>query len=426
MMPQDPFASVRINKPTRSQPTPSKAKEESSDDPFASVRMQKEPEEDILSTFLRGGARTASRVAETFAGIPGDLSDIVQSGVLSGLESIVGIPASNEAKEKMKGYRPPTSQELQGLSEKVTKGYTKPQSEKEQEGDEFTKTVASLLGPIKFRKALGLATVGTGVSKGLGALGFDEPIKDAGKFGTIFTLSMFNPKGVQNLYNGLYDKVRSSVPNINLNVVPLETRLNSIEKALEKGVSTSNKEAVLRPIRELKSKIKDGFIPAEDLIQARFDLNDLMGDPELLKKGKNAFPLVVRAVNKSIKGSHQLGQNIKKNLTEADEAYGAYKQSTKASDFIKKVLPEKPLKHAILATGLEALTYPEAIIPSVGAFIAGGGLVKGYEMLSRINANPTMRKYYLEMLKSAANENKVSTIKFLNKLDQEFQKSSSS
>lgn len=423
MMPsEDPFSSVRISKPSKPSQSQPIQNQEKLNDPFQSVRMTKEPEESVFSTILRGGTRTASRAVETLAGVPGDLGSIIQSGVLSGLEKIVGIPASSEAHEKMRGYRPPTSQELQSLSEDVSKGYTKPQSDKEREVDEFTKTVSSLLGPIKFRRALGLAAAGTGVSKGLEVLGFDEPVRDAGKFGTIFALSMFNPQGVQNLYKGLYDKVQKNIPNMKINVIPLEKRLNSIEKGLEKGVSTTTKQAVLKPIQELKSKIQNGEISAEDLIRSRFDLNELMGDPELLKRGKNAFPLVVRAVNKAIKGSHQLGSNIKKNLTEADEAYGAYRQSRKASDFIRKSLNDKPFKHALFATGIEALTYPEAIIPSASALIAGGGAIKLYEFMSRINANPTMRKYYSEMIKSAIDENKTSLIKFTKKLDEEFSK----
>jgi hypothetical protein len=416
----DPFSSVRIKKKSSASP----AKEIQSalnQDPFSSVRMIKEPEESTIDKILRGGSRQASRAVETLAGIPGEIGDIVQSGVLSGLESLVGIPSSNEAKEKMKGYRPPTSQELQNVSEKASKGYLSPKNETEEGIDEFTKTVTSLLGPMKFRKALALASIGTGVQKGLKTLGFDEPIQDLGKFGSIFTLSMFNPKGVQKLYSGLYDKVKNSVPGIDLDVKSLETRLNTIERHLKKGVATTTKNAVLKPVEELKSKIKNGKISAEDLIQARFDVNELMGDPELLKRGKNAFPLVTSAINKTIKQSPNLPSQIKKDFIAADEAYGAFQQSKKASNFIKKNLPDKPLKSALFGAALEALTYPEAIVPTGAAIIAGGAGIKFYELIKRVNANPTMRKYYLEMLKAASNENKTATLKFVHKLDKELE-----
>lgn len=419
---EDPFASVRIKKPSSSIAKNIETSSENSQDPFASVRMKKEPQESVLSNILRGGSRQASRAVETLAGIPGEIGDIVQSGVLSGLENLVGIPSSNEAKEKMKGYRPPTSQELQNVSEKVSGGYLKPQSENEKEIDEFTKTVTSLLGPMKFRKALGLATVGSGVSKGLKTLGFDEPVQDLGKFGSMFTLSMFNPKGVQNLYTGLYDKVKKGMLGRQVNAADLETRLNTIERHLSKGIPTTTKNAVLKPIEDLKKKIINGQILDEDLIQARFDINELMGDPELLKRGKNAFPLVTRAINKTIQSTPNLPSQLKNNLKQADEAFGAFQQSKKASNFIKKHLPEKPLKSALFGTALEAIAYPEAIVPTVGAVVAGTGAIKIYELLNRINANPTMRKYYLEMIKSASNENRTSTLKFLHKLDNELEK----
>lgn len=422
---EDPFASVRLKKSDTS--PVSVNKEIKSADPFESVRMKKsqESEENIFSKILRGGTRTSSRIAETFAGIPGDISDIIQSGIFSGLEKAVGIEAPNEAREKMKGYRAPTSQELQELSEKSTKGYTKAKSEEERELDEFTKTVSSLLGPMKFRKALGLATIGTGISKGLQTLGFDEPIQDLGKFGTIFTLSMVNPKGVQNLYSGLYDKVKKSIPNKTLDVSSLDKRLESIQKHLQKGVSTSTKNAVLKPVEELRGKIKNGKIEADDLIQSRFDINELMGDPELLKKGKNSFPLVTRAVNKAIKKAPELSEKIKKDFTSADEAYSAFQESKKASRFIQKILPEKPLKSALLTAGIEAMTYPEAVLPTAAGIISGYGLTKSFEFLKRINANPTMRKYYIGLMTSAVNENKVNTLKYLHKLETEFEKKSS-
>ncbi len=201
----------------------------------------------------------------------------------------------------------------------------------------------------------------------------------------------------------------------------METRLNTLERTLNKGISTSTKNAVLKPIEELKSKIKDGKIAAEDLIEARFNVNELMGDPELLKKGKNAFPLLTSAINKSIKKSPDLSKDIKNNLIAADEAYGAFQQSRKASNFIKKNLPDKPLKSILLGAALEAFAYPDAIIPTGAAALASVGAVKAYELMKRINANPTMRKYYLEMVKSASNENKTSLLKFIHKLDNELE-----
>ena len=54
------------------------------------------------------------------------------------------------------------------------------------------------------------------------------------------------------------DKVKNAVPGTQVNVKGLETRLNSLQKDLNKGLSTTTKNAVLKPIEELKSKIKDG------------------------------------------------------------------------------------------------------------------------------------------------------------------------
>jgi hypothetical protein len=103
---QDPFASVRIKKqekislpkdngntipnpqeteiPQRENTSIEPIQNEQNEDPFESVRLKQPNPESWFETSVRGLARTGSRVLENIIGIPGDIQDLIQSGVLSG------------------------------------------------------------------------------------------------------------------------------------------------------------------------------------------------------------------------------------------------------------------------------------------------------------------------------------------------------
>lgn len=422
MKESDPFSSYLLNKPSQQikNEVPTQNQNDNSENPFTKYALNKSEEnESFLSQIPRHAARISSRIAETIGGTPGDIQDLIQSGVFAGLEKLTGHKASPELRKEaaIKSERAPTSSELKELSESSTKGFTKAHGIKEELGDEFASTVASLLGPMKFRKALGISALGVGAKQSLKLLGLGETSQEFGKIGTMIVSSMINPKGVKQLYDNYYNEALRLAPEeARVSAKPLEKSLNSLKKSLSEGLDAPTEEAVLKVVKKATDKIQDGQVSVREMMASNRSLNEIMGDPEFLKRAKNLFPELKNGINKTLQQYEN--PEFLKNWKSANEAFGGFYESQKLSRFIEQRLGIKPIKHALFtAAGETIVGYPEAIIPTIGLAAGGYAGIKGLELMQRIFANPTLRKYYGEVLTNAAKENSIAMNKAAEKLD---------
>jgi len=420
-MTADPLAKYRLNKLQEEPQVPFSSSVDNQQDPLQKYRVAKpnSEEESFTQYVTRNAARLGSRVAEQIGGLPGDISDLIQSGVFAGLEKAIGHKVTPEMREEARilSERPPTSSELKKASESVTKGYTSPQGEYEKTADEFAETVASLLGPMKFRKALGIAALGTGAKTGLKTLGFAEGTQEAGKIGTMLIASMVNPKGVKQLTSNLYNEAERLAPEGTIvSGKELEKDLLKLKHDLEKGTLDRFETKVLEQTNRVLEKVKDGNVDVNHLIASKRSINGVAGDPEFYRRGEHLFPRLLKAVDKTIK-SHKDPEFLK-TYQSANEAFGGVEQSKKISRYIESKLGNKPIKHALLASVAETVAgYPEAIGPTLA--LSGGAYlgVKGIELTQRILANKTLRNYYFDVLLNASKENSTAMIKSANKLE---------
>lgn len=394
----DPFAQYRIKKPQ----VESKQDIPVQKDQFSQYRIKKAEGFPFLAEAGRHTARTASRIAETIGGIPGDISSLIQSGVFAGLENLVGIPTSEKAREKVKEQRLPSSEELQKTSEKITGGLTKAQGGIEKTIDEFVKTASSLVGPMKFRKALGVGLGSEIAKKGLEVSGFGKGAQESGKLGTMFMLSMINPKGALKYAASQYDKASQLSKGASIIAKDLESNLTNLRNDLQQGVTTAAKNVVLKPTEELLTKIQNGKIPVQELTAAKRDINTLMGDPALLKRERNLLKVLAQNVDKAIKPYEKINPAFGKAYRPANEIYGAVMQGNKASNFVKKVLGAKSILGATIAE--TALGHPEYILPTAGAAAAAVGSAKTVDFITRLAKSKELQKFYKKALVSAAKE----------------------
>jgi hypothetical protein len=396
----DPFAAYRIKK-GQFMKEPEVKKDES--DPFSTYRIKKS--EEIPETYELGrhAARIGSRIAETIGGIPGDVSSLLQSGMIYGLEKFSGRKAPESVYEEAKKSRFfPTSSELKEFSEEKTKGFTKAQSPAEEKGDEIAQTLASLVGPMKFRKALGI-TVGSQLAKeGLGAVGFGEGAQEAGKLGTMFILSALNP-GAALKYSRLnYDKANQLAKGASINVSNLENNLNKLKISLEEGLTTSEKEFVRKPIDQILGKVKNGKLPVTELTSMKRDVNKLVGDPETLKGAKKLLRTVGKEVDLAIKPYEKINPEFAKTYRPANEIFGAVMQGNKAQNWIKKTLGNKSILGSVAVELL--LGYPQAIVPTIATGAGVYGAAKSIDFLTRLSKSKELQKFYSKALLSAAKE----------------------
>ena len=424
-MQQDPFASVRLksnqnqasDQPHKPDQPPQQINQE---DPFAEARIKKSDQFSGLYETGRHAARIGSRIAETLGGIPGDVESLIQSGLFAGFEKLTGKKIPEEFKEIRKKGTLPTSSELKELSIEKTGGFTAPQSEAEKTGDELAQTLASLLGPMKFRKALGVS-VGSQIAKeGLKLAGVEEGTQEAGKLGTMFLLTMLNPKGAANFAKLNYEKADVLSRGASIDAVPFEGHLVNLVNDLKKGVSTSAKNTVIKPAEELIKKVKKGKILVSDLTSAKRDIHELMGEPETLKGAKKLLNVLGKEVDKAIKPYERLNPAFKEAYRPANEVFGAVMQGNKSANFIKRALGTKSLFGALVAEG--ALGHPEYLLPTIAGASGVMAGAKTIDFFTRLAKSPELQKYYANAMMAAAREDLSALRLYEEKIRDEFEK----
>lgn len=430
----DPFSSVRLkslqpkNDQIHSENVQNLPKNDFShpdqEDEFSNVRIKEAQGFPGIKEIGRHAARIGSRIGETILGIPGDISSLIQSGVFAGLEKLTGIETPKEAREEVKKHRSPTSSELKELSEKSTSGFTQAQGPTEKSIDEFVETASSLLGPMKFRRALGVS-LGSQLSKeGIKISGLGDTEQEAGKLGTMFMLSAINPGGAMKYASSQYNKANSLSKGASIHAKNLKDNLSNMIIDLQKGVTTPGKNAVIKPAEELIGKIQHGKIPVHDLTSAKRDIHTLMGDPSLLKREKILLKKLGKEVDMAIKPYEKINPPFSKAYRPANEIYGAVMEGNKASKFISKVLGSKSILGATLAEA--AMGHPEYILPTAVGAAGVLGTARSVDFFSRIIKSPELRKYYGKALVAAAMED-VGTLRlYADKIEKELEKPQSS
>lgn len=368
----------------------------------------------------RHAARITSRITETIGGIPGDIQSLIQSGVFAGLEKLTGHETPKEARKQAKEDRAPTSGELKEASIKHTKGFTAPQGSIEKNIDEGVEIIAGLLGPMKFRKSIGVGLAAFGAKKGTETLGLGESSQEFAKLGTMFLMTMFNPKGATKYATSQYEQARKLSKGSSIQTKTLESDLSSLKKDLEEGISTKVKEGILKPIDDISKKIQNGKIPVNDLTSAKRDISTLMGDPTLLKREKNLLKHLGKIIDTSIKPYEKLNPAFSKVYRPANEIYSAVMQGNKASNFIKYTLGNKSLLGAGLAE--VALGHPEYLIPSVAGAAGAVGSAKTIDFFTRMAKSPELRKYYGKAMIAAAKEDAPSLRLYADKIEEIMEK----
>lgn len=392
------------------------------------------------SEALRHTARTGSRIAETLAGLPGDILDLPKKIIKYGAEKITGKAqpeldqGSKIAKKLLPFANLPTSSEIREKTKEMSAGYLEPKSEKEEISDEIASDFASLAVPLKTKipflkslgKALGISVGATAASEGASLLGAEQGGKTASKVGTMFLLSAFNPKGANKYVNSLYEEARNLVPKgAKAPAKQLSKQLIDLQSQLNKGGAAASKTKALQKISEIKSTISGGKVPVEELTEFKKSINEMRsGLYEEFKSDKVGRASAKRNLD-SVSGiiDNSLAEYGVKNpkweniYRSANEAHGAIQQSKKMSRAVERMLKGLPGKHwGILAA--ELFLSPKTAVATSAAY---GGL-KGVELLIRIVKSPALRKYYMGAVGAAAKQDSAAFSRNMEKLDSELSK----
>ncbi len=387
-----------------------------------------------LSEIGRHLGRTGSRITETLLGMP---SDVLRLGQLGAQQLEKG---AGKIREKI-GLEPletgikkpgaPGSQELKELSTSIFGEKVVPQSPTESFIDDIVSDAAALALPVKgkipFLRSIGTAIAGNIAVKGAEKAGVGEKGQAATKLGTFFLSGLTGKGNVKKYWKQQYKLADEAIPSgTKISTGNLNNNLRQFERdTLKKGGPTAAKGKVQEFFDSLFKKSQGGDMDLDELIQFKHDINQnrsgLYGK-ELssteLRTTKKYYDDLANFVEVEIQTYGKQNRGFLKHWTNAQEAFSGFYQSKRVGNWISRAISfGKMGKGALLLA--EAIFRPatlKATIPAFAAFKTG-------ELLTRIFKNPTLRRFYGNLMKDAVKENKGGFIKNLRSMEKEIKKS---
>jgi thymidylate synthase len=403
-------------------------------------------EEGMFGYSGRQTVRSGVRVLETIFGTPGDM--IRPTFDISGeIADRIGVPESIQqaVRTGVKTTTPlmnpdlPTSGELKAMSSWLTSGFTDPRTQTEEFSDEVIQLGTALAipakNPLKFgnlARSLGKAFLAKSAGKLAKEYGAGEVGQLGAETGTLIVTSLLGNINPREAVRSAYDRARGSLrPNEIVDAKGMQSSLQNLDKELSKGLQTSSKTEVRSKISELTSKIQNGNIPADELIESYHDLNELMNGrnlwESLSKSGqkvlKRRYLQLKGAVNDGIKSLESQNPVFGKNWRAANAAHGVHQQTQWSKNAMHKALGEGQLG--------KTLGYKLLIGSAVGAPIAGAigaaktagtaGILFGAEKIgqamAQIAQDPTLRRHYMDAFNAMLKENSRAFASAVNKLN---------
>ncbi len=382
---------------------------------------------------LRHATRLGSRAAEVIGGAPAALIEAPQQLAIYGAEKIAGkeLPYLHEkAKKVIEETGLPTTQSLRKKSEELTGGFTKPQSQAEEDIDEFVQDVTGFALPgvgtkakvggklatafpkaAKYLKAIGIATTGQTAKAGAKMTGFGQEGQEAAKSGAMFLSSMFNRKGAEQLKRKTYEARDASYPKgQRISSRDLNHELNLIDKKLISGGETPSTREIKGYIKSLKNNFKSGSIEIEQLTDAKKKINEYRKKFIIDKPDRKYFNDVAAAVDNELKKYGQKNPEFYKLHKSGDEMHRAIAEADKIENYFRETV--KPL----------IKTKPgAAVIPAILGGISYAPL-KSVELFQRIRKSPKLMNFYTQAIMHASKENASAAARDIERLNHELSK----
>jgi hypothetical protein len=437
------LAQERATKPSTPQQSESTANQpvERRDEVDDEYYLPEDEQESWPKYLGRNALRTASRIGETVVGMPGNLQSLLGSGISAGAEylanqelpllrQVLGVeelPPEKQAKLKEANIdynrgTLPTSSDIRKTMDKWTGGATEPRNNQERVADEFFENFAALASPggivkggvTKLAGKAGIAAAGQGAKEYVTKLLDSEGAGEATRLAVMTGLSMFNPGGAQAFVSELYKNAEKTVPkNALVASKNLKSSLQSLYNNLLPGVKTPDKEAVMRPIRELLNKLGKPNIAMKEILNARRDVNSLISDPQTQHGARKLLSNVAGALNNTITEYGEHNPQFLKQFRAADKAYAATREGAKAQKMMAKAtkfyMPESDIGKAI------ALMHHPGVY--LGTKAVTGGLGAQAAWWNQIVQSPALRKYYGQVMLAATGNNTGALVSALKRFD---------
>jgi hypothetical protein len=361
------------------------------------------------SGILRNVARTGARVAESLAGLPGD----VLSGTFGVGNYLTGgrIPTYESVQEKAGSF--PTLPTSSQLRETVTKGFTgealEPQTEGEALYDTIVSDIATLGAPVKgkipFKSAIIKSLSGNAASWLTKEVGGSEGAQTGAKLGTMVLAGLAGGRRTlaKRMANS-YGRAETLIKEATGQADNLARETKPILDTVSKGVLTPSKALVKEHVEAIQKSINNGKIGLTDALELKRDINEVLyRTAHVPKRARPLLRQMSGNLNKVLADYGKINPEFAKYFYEAEDIYKGLNKGSIVNKFLQKhVNIEGSLKNPLSKIILLGSGYKLGGIPgAIGSMASAASTREAVKGLEFIFNSSTARKYYADIVKSS-------------------------
>lgn len=214
-------------------------------------------------------------------------------------------------------------------------------------------------------------------------------------------------KGNKNPYEikeSLYKQAKRALPqDAEVSSYSLYNWAKAMKNSLLKQGYNPKNNPLIEKINDILEASSSGKSNVSKLVSLKQSINDIMGDPELLKSTRKIFPKIASQINRTISKYGKENGKWFDLFKKADEMHAGLANSKNAVSFIsKKIDTKNPLVWALLG-----------VKKTAGAL----GASKLAEVSHRILTNKELSKYYGNIVKSAFQKDARAMNYYIDKLE---------
>lgn len=313
----------------------------------------------------------------------------------------------------------PTSSQLKKKSGELTKGYTEPKKEWERIGDEvFESLVSSALpgqGQRNIWRNIAAPIAGVMGKEAVKYVGGSEKSQALTQIGLNLAIPLMASSG-PGLNRKLWTDLESNLPNLTADIPKQRKQARDLINNIETTrLGSAGEKKVVQTLTNFLENTKSGNLTPKQLVGFNKSINDIRGDPELLRGGYTLLNDVSDIIKNAGKQFEKTAPEFYKQWKNANEVHGTIANSNYVANFVRANISKHPLKSEGARALFGAAVHTGA---GIGAVILPiFAIYKGTQILNRVSQSPQLLKFYTGVIGNSLRGNAAQMASDLNKLD---------
>lgn len=371
----------------------------------------------------RVGAQLTQRALEGTFGIPGNLEKLGRSFLNMAETKKPYMDEDWRKAEPLVSEKSffPTSGEIREHVKQTTGGRYEPKND-------FERIAGNVVGDWIFRPGGGwmktATALGAEAAKEItGALGGSENAKALVDIGTSFAISRFNAPTIRNYWNRQYDLASGAIPrNAVVSATRIQPTLDAVRQRVLDGGWADWKAPVITQIEALERNIQNGAVSVRSIDQAVKDLNRQIYTGNLPGQAIRNLQTLAQGGRRLLRQYGQDNPRFLEHWRNANSAYAGWAANRAASDFMQRHVQKLTAGAGSSALMSLMIKGADVTAKTIGVIASTYGITKAGEFTARVFANPVTRRYYMNTMRAALQENAPQMINNFTKLDAELKK----